>query len=345
MHITMVKKILSSGETCSKCSQAEERLRERGLWSRINRVVVADERDRNSVGWQLARDSEAELAPFWIIRFDDGSTELVTSLLKLTRLLDGLEDTISQTSVDLAPKNRRQVREIERLLASSTPQETLKWANATFGKSCHLAFSGAEDVVLLDMAAKLGATFTVFTLDTGRLHPETHDYIERVRIRYGIEIHILTPDPKELGPFVREKGLFSFLKDGHAECCGIRKLSPLRQYLEDARAWVSGQRRDQSPTRTDVPHIQVDDGFSGSGPDGLLVKLNPLAKWSSKQVWEYIRSEGLPYNALHDRGFRSIGCAPCTRATNPGEHEREGRWWWEEATQRECGLHLGKPTP
>jgi len=137
----------------------------------------------------------------------------------------------------------------------------------------------------------------------------------------------------------REKGLFSFYTDGHEECCGVRKIEPLRRQLAGLDAWITGQRRDQSPTRPQVPVAQLDKTFST--PDKPLLKFNPLANWSSKQVWDYIRMLEIPFNPLHERGFISIGCEPCTRAIGPNQHEREGRWWWEEATARECGLHKG----
>jgi phosphoadenosine phosphosulfate reductase len=139
---------------------------------------------------------------------------------------------------------------------------------------------------------------------------------------------------------VREKGLFSFFKDGHKECCGVRKVEPLVRALRPLKAWVTGQRKDQSPgTRAEVPVVQLDATFGS--PERPLVKFNPLANWSSKQVWAYIREHDVPYNSLHERGFVSIGCEPCTRPINPGQHEREGRWWWEEETMKECGLHAG----
>ena len=143
---------------------------------------------------------------------------------------------------------------------------------------------------------------------------------------------------------MREKGLFSFYRDGHKECCGIRKVEPLVRALRPLKAWVTGQRRDQSPgTRAEVPVVQLDSTFGS--PERPLVKFNPLANWSSKQVWAYIREHEVPYNALHERGFFSIGCEPCTRPINPGQHEREGRWWWEEETLKECGLHAGNVQP
>lgn len=201
-----------------------------------------------------------------------------------------------------------------------------------------IAFSGAEDVVLIDMAKKSGVAFEVFCLDTGRLHPETYRYIERVRTHYDMDIELLSPAADELEPFVRTKGLFSFFQDGHQECCGIRKVAPLRRKLQQLDVWITGQRRDQSPgTRADVSVLELDRIFTGRS--GGLLKCNPLWSTSSGAVWQYIRSEGLPYNELHSRGYQSIGCEPCTRPVLPGQHEREGRWWWEEQTKKECGLH------
>ena len=224
--------------------------------------------------------------------------------------------------------------------ASRSPQEILSLALKEYSPEIGISFSGAEDVVLIDMASKLGAPFKVFTLDTGRLHPETYRFIEKVRAHYGVTIEAMFPQPEAVQALVREKGLFSFYIDGHKECCGIRKVEPLMRALAPFRAWVTGQRKDQSPgTRAGVPVVQLDRTFGT--PDRPLVKFNPLSFWTSKQVWSYIREHGVPYNELHDRGFISIGCEPCTRATNPGEHERAGRWWWEEETKKECGLHAG----
>ncbi len=226
-------------------------------------------------------------------------------------------------------------------LAGQDPREILGAALREYAPDVAISFSGAEDVVLVDMAVSLGHTPRVFTLDTWRLHPETYRFIDRVSARYGIQIEAFFPQPRDVERLVREKGLFSFYKDGHKECCGIRKVEPLSRALAPLRAWVTGQRRDQSPdTRAAVPVLQLDRNFGT--PDRPLVKFNPLANWTSKQVWAYIRERDVPYNDLHDRGFISIGCEPCTRAVNPGQHEREGRWWWEEATKKECGLHVAK---
>ncbi|HTO58510.1 MAG TPA: phosphoadenylyl-sulfate reductase [Pseudomonadales bacterium] len=200
-----------------------------------------------------------------------------------------------------------------------------------------ISFSGAEDVVLIDMATKIQADVQVFSLDTGRLHPETYRFIERVRDHFGVRIDLLSPDPQDVQDLVRRKGLFSFYRDGHQECCSIRKIKPLRRHLAGLDAWITGQRRDQSVTRVDVPTAQDDAAFSTV--DHPVVKFNPLAGWTSADVWSYIRANDVPYNPLHDLGFMSIGCEPCTRAIGPHEHERNGRWWWEEAAGKECGLH------
>lgn len=223
--------------------------------------------------------------------------------------------------------------------ASRPPQDVLKLALTECSPAVGISFSGAEDVVLVDMAAKLGLPFRVFSLDTGRLHPETYLFLEKVRTHYQVTIETFAPQTEAVQALVREKGLFSFYVDGHKECCGIRKVEPLVRALAPLRGWVTGQRKDQSPgTRADVPVVQLDRTFGT--PDKPLLKFNPLSFWTSKQVWAYIRDHEVPYNSLHDRGFVSIGCEPCTRPINPGQHERAGRWWWEEETKKECGLHV-----
>jgi phosphoadenosine phosphosulfate reductase len=227
--------------------------------------------------------------------------------------------------------------------ATKSPQDILAIALKEYSPAIGIAFSGAEDVVLIDMAAKIGVPFTVFCLDTGRLHPETYQFIEKVRTHYGITIEMVVPQPEAVQQLVREKGLFSFYRDGHTECCNIRKVEPLRRALAPLAAWVTGQRKDQNPgTRANVPVVQIDNTFGTPGRP--LVKFNPLSHWTSKQVWDYIEIYDVPFNALHTRGYISIGCEPCTRPTTPNQHERAGRWWWEEATKKECGLHLGENT-
>ncbi|RZU44864.1 phosphoadenylylsulfate reductase (thioredoxin) [Fluviicoccus keumensis] len=222
---------------------------------------------------------------------------------------------------------------------AKSPREILALALDTFGENAAISFSGADDVVLVDMAARLGKPFRVFCLDTGRLHGETYRLLDKVREKYKIKIEICFPDSAQVEELVNTKGLFSFYVDDHKECCAIRKVAPLRKKLATLDAWITGQRKDQSPgTRVGVPVVQPDAAFSGPGKS--LVKFNPLANWTSEQVWDYIRAFDVPYNELHEKGFISIGCEPCTRAVLPNQHEREGRWWWEEATKKECGLHI-----
>lgn len=231
------------------------------------------------------------------------------------------------------------IQALQEELEGQSPRTILKSALKQFDNIA-ISFSGAEDVVLIEMAHRLTDNLQVFTLDTGRLHPETYEFIERVRKHYGINIEVLFPDADEVQDLVNRKGLFSFFEDGHSECCGIRKVNPLRRKLATVDAWITGQRKDQSPgTRNEVPVVQEDTAFSTDARP--LIKFNPLANWTSKEVWDYIRMTEAPYNKLHEQGFVSIGCQPCTRPVLPGQHEREGRWWWEEATQKECGLHAG----
>ena len=226
---------------------------------------------------------------------------------------------------------------LESKYSQKSPQDILAFALKQFD-NITISFSGAEDVVLIDMASKIKRDIKVFSIDTGRLHPETYQFIDRVRKQYRIKIDVISPDAAEVEALVKQKGLFSFYQDGHKECCAIRKVKPLRRKLKTVDAWITGQRKDQNPaTRNSVPVIQVDTAFSTD--ERTLVKFNPLANWTSAQVWQYIRANEVPYNKLHNQGFISIGCQPCTRPVLPNQHERLGRWWWEEAADKECGFH------
>lgn len=230
------------------------------------------------------------------------------------------------------------IDQLQTELAGKNPRLILKKALSLFDNIA-ISFSGAEDVALIDMAVSIRKDIQVFTLDTGRLHPETYRFIEKVRKHYQLDIEILTPDHNVLDEFVKRKGLFSFYEEGHQECCGIRKVEPLKRKLTQVDAWITGQRRDQSlDTRQDIPEVQADSVFSTPGHE--LIKFNPLLNWNSAQVWDYIEANQVPYNELHSKGFTSIGCEPCTRAILPNQHERAGRWWWEESTKKECGLHV-----
>jgi len=230
---------------------------------------------------------------------------------------------------------------LERLLselADQSPRTILQSALSSF-EQVAISFSGAEDVILIDMACKIRSDVRIFTLDTGRLHPETYRLIEAVRERYPCKLEILFPDHAAVEGLVGEKGLFSFFRDGHTECCGIRKVEPLRRKLATLDAWITGQRRDQNPTREHLAEVEFDTAFAT--PEHPLYKFNPLANWTSEQVWNYIEALDVPFNELHLKGYVSIGCEPCTRPILPHQREREGRWWWEDAGKKECGLHVG----
>lgn len=217
--------------------------------------------------------------------------------------------------------------------------EILRWALTEFGDRVGFASSfGAEDVVVIDLISRHAPGLRVFTLDTGRLHEETYDVMERTRRKYGIAIESYFPASGAVERLEREKGLYSFREslENRKECCGIRKVEPLNRALATLDAWVTGLRREQAVTRTQIPKLQPDEAHPG------LWKLNPIAEWTQEELWSYIRENNVPYNGLHDRNFPSIGCSPCTRAVEPGEDVRAGRWWWENPEQKECGLHVAK---
>jgi phosphoadenosine phosphosulfate reductase len=286
----------------------------------------------------LAKEKSVALAPFFIVKEGDAE-QVYTSVMGFVkeRLAPPAETMPSSGVVRSLDEAAATVLGAE--LVGKSPAEVIARVLSQYGARAAISFSGAEDVMLIDLAVKSGHPFSVFSLDTGRLHAETYRFIDRVRKHYGIEITVTAPDTVAVEDLVRKKGLFSFYDDGHGECCGVRKVGPLRRVLARHAAWITGQRRDQSPTRADVPVVQLD---TNQGTDGRILKVNPLAEQSLGQVWQYLRDEQVPYNPLHDEGFISIGCEPCTRPARPGEHERAGRWWWEDATKRECGLHLPK---
>jgi phosphoadenosine phosphosulfate reductase len=215
-------------------------------------------------------------------------------------------------------------------------EDVLRLALERFGRKVALSSSfGAEDMVLIDMLMQIDPRARVFTLDTGRLPQETYNVIDATRQKYGATIEVLFPQAEAVQHMVAGHGvnLFYHSVENRKLCCGIRKMEPLGRALSGLEAWITGLRREQSVTRTDVHKIEWDGGNN-------LVKVNPLVDWSREDVWKYIREHNVPYNALHDRGYPSIGCAPCTRAVQPGEHERAGRWWWEHPETKECGLHV-----
>lgn len=225
---------------------------------------------------------------------------------------------------------------------TKSTEELLIWAMEKYSLKAGLASSfGMEDMVLIDMVSKLKAPITIFTLDTGRLHEETYEIMERVRSHYGLKIKTYFPDRDQVEKLVREKGFFSFKEsiENRKECCRIRKVEPLNRALGQLEAWVTGLRRDQAVTRTDTPKVSEDTDHPP------LIKINPLADWSQEQVESYIEMHKVPVNALHKRNFPSIGCGPCTRPIEPGEDIRAGRWWWENPEHKECGLHPREAGP
>ncbi len=234
---------------------------------------------------------------------------------------------------------REQIECLNSELEGKSPQEILRRAVDSFGASgCALASSfGAEDQVITDIIHSENLQVPLFTLDTGRLHQETYNVLDATRLRYGLQIEVLFPERGAVETMVTSHGpnLFYESVERRRECCGVRKIEPLKRKLSTLTAWICGLRREQSVTRTAVAPIEWDAAFG-------LYKINPLAEATEEWVWEYIKEHSVPYNALHDEGFPSIGCAPCTRAVKPGEDVRAGRWWWEMAEHRECGLHRDK---
>lgn len=231
-----------------------------------------------------------------------------------------------------------QVRRWEDRFRGERPEEVLRWALSEFHQDVALASSfSREDIVLIAMMADIRPDARIFALDTGRLHEETYEVAEAVRRKLGVRIEWRFPERAAVEELERTKGLFSFresLKNRH-ECCRIRKVEPLSRALSGLRAWVTGQRREQALTRRSLAVLEID------GAHGGILKLNPLADWTERQVGDYVRERGLPDNRLHEAGYPSIGCAPCTCPVAPGEDPRAGRWWWERPEHKECGLHAG----
>lgn len=218
-------------------------------------------------------------------------------------------------------------RQLERIAA--------EFPGAAFASSL-----GAEDMVLADAIWTANLPIVVFTLDTGRLPDATLDLASRAEKHYGRTIEVFRPDDAAVSIYVSTHGMNAFYEsvELRKSCCGIRKVEPLKRALAGRDAWLTGLRRAQSVTRAELPQREF-DAVHG------LVKFNPLADWSGEQVWQYIRDRNVPYNALHDRGYPSIGCDPCTRAIRPGEDIRAGRWWWESSDSKECGIHPGQRSP
>jgi phosphoadenosine phosphosulfate reductase len=231
-----------------------------------------------------------------------------------------------------------QIAEINQQLEGKTAQEIINFFLVEMGDKITFGTSlGAEDQVITQMLVQSNLDFDIFTLDTGRLFPESYDLIDRTNSKYKIKIRTMFPDYQEVEQMVQEHGINLFYKsvELRKHCCQLRKLNPLQRALEGKEAWFTGLRRSQSVTRLDMEIVEWDD-------NAKKIKVNPLINWSEEDVWNYIHEEKIPYNPLHDKSFPSIGCQPCTRAIEAGEDLRAGRWWWENPDTKECGLHAKK---
>ncbi|SFP34502.1 phosphoadenylyl-sulfate reductase [Hydrogenimonas thermophila] len=228
------------------------------------------------------------------------------------------------------------LKQINSTLQHKSPEEILAYVLEQFNGNVALASSfGAEDQVLTDMLCRIDPNIKIFTLDTGRLPAETYALMDKTREKYGVDIQIFFPDTEDIEKLYAKQGVNGFYSsvENRKECCYVRKVKPLKRALKGLSAWITGLRKEQSVTRDDVQIVEYDATHG-------LYKINPLAEWSETDVWSYIRFHNVPYNKLHDEGYPSIGCAPCTRAVQPGEDSRAGRWWWESPEKKECGLHL-----
>lgn len=212
--------------------------------------------------------------------------------------------------------------------------EQLRQAVRDYGKVVYSNSLGAESMVLTDLIWTQVPSIDIFSLDTGRLHEETYSLLERLERRYQRRVRLVYPNPQELESYTAENGINGFYNsvEQRQSCCHIRKVEPFRRAIAGAGAWVTGVRREQSATRAQAKAVEFD------APNGLY-KVSPILDWTHDDIWAYIRAHKLPYNPLHDQGFPSIGCAPCTRAVEPGADSRSGRWWWENSDVKECGLH------
>lgn len=230
---------------------------------------------------------------------------------------------------------KQRAEELNTLLAGSTPQEVLHYLLAEFEGAIALSSSlSIEDQVLTDLIVKTDPKTRIFTLDTGRLFPETYSLIEKTNDRYGIKLEVFFPDYQKVQEMVQEEGINLFYKgiEQRKACCQVRKIEPLRRAFKGLDVWICGLRREQSVTRSEVRLVEWDN-------NNQLIKVNPLIDFTEEAVWAYIKENNVPYNVLHNQGFPSIGCQPCTRAVEPGEDIRAGRWWWENPEHKECGLH------
>lgn len=239
------------------------------------------------------------------------------------------------TDMELNERLKKQIEEWNSSFAGKDPVEVLGYFLGEFGDKVALATSlGAEDQVITDMIMSIDRQAGIFTLDTGRLFSETYDLIDKTNKHYGIKMDVYFPDHDKVESMVKEKGMNLFYEsvENRKLCCGIRKVEPLGRAFKNKKAWICGLRKDQTVSRFFSRLVEWDK-VNG------LIKINPLIDWTEKEVWTYIREKNVPFNTLHQKGYASIGCQPCTRALKPGEDFKAGRWWWESQEQKECGLH------
>ena len=233
--------------------------------------------------------------------------------------------------------DQAQLNDLNSMHSDKSAEEVLKWTLDNLHPHVALASSfGAEDVVLIDMLTKINPEARIFTLDTGRLNQETYDIMDNLRSKYKIKFEVMFPNQDDVEAMVREHGMNLFYRSqaNRKLCCGIRKVNPLTKILTTLDGWITGIRGDQTQNRANANKFEIDNQFGG------ILKANPLIDWTWDQVWDYIKANKVPYNKLHDNGYPSIGCEPCTRAVKEGEDLRAGRWWWESESDKECGLHM-----
>lgn len=228
------------------------------------------------------------------------------------------------------------IKELNLKFKNSTSQEILEYFIKEFGEKAALSSSfGVEDQIITHMILSLEKNANIFTLDTGRLHPETYSVMDATNLKYGVKVNVLFPKTEEVQKLYKDQGINGFYESlqNRKTCCYVRKIEPLKRALGELDVWITGLRASQSVTREDLNVIEYDDANG-------VIKVNPLLNWSEDDVWEFVKQNKVPYNKLHDEGFPSIGCAPCTRAVQDGEDVRSGRWWWENPEHKECGLHI-----
>lgn len=229
----------------------------------------------------------------------------------------------------------QKIEQLNQQLEGKTPNEVLAFFLAEYKGRIALSSSlGLEDQLLTDLVVKIDKETRIFTLDTGRLFPETYSLIDKTNMKYNIQLEVFFPKSEAVEAMVKAEGVNLFYAgiDQRKQCCNVRKMEPLKRAFKGLEVWICGLRREQSITRKEMQLVEWDE-------NNQLIKLNPLINFTEQEVWDYIKANNVPYNKLHDKGFPSIGCQPCTRAIEAGEDVRAGRWWWENPEHKECGLH------